>query len=177
VSVIQETIEVDVPVRVAYNQWTQFEDFPRFMDGVEQVRQITDESLEWRAEIGGQTRTWATRISEQTPDRKIAWVAVEGEKLDGTVEFEALGGGRSRVALTMAFEPDDALEKAADMLKVVEGRVKGDLERFKRFIESQGHETGAWRGEIPADSPDPNAEGGTVPEGTTTAGDGTALSA
>jgi uncharacterized membrane protein len=179
VSVIQETIEVDVPVRVAYNQWTQFEDFPRFMDGVEEVRQITDESLEWRAEIGGQTRTWATRISEQHPDRKIAWVAVEGEKLEGAVEFEALGETSTRVVLTMSFEPDDALEKAADMLKVVEGRVKGDLERFKRFIESEGHETGAWRGEIPADSPDPNAEGGTLPDGETSTGDGggTALSA
>jgi uncharacterized membrane protein len=189
-SVIEETIEVDVPVRVAYDQWTQFEEFPRFMEGVQEVRQVTDETVEWRAEIAGQTRTWATRIAEQTPDRTIVWVAVEGEKLDGRVTFEPLADDRTRVALTMSFEPDDALEKAADMLKVVEGRVKGDLERFKRFIESEGHETGAWRGEIPADSPDPSAEGGTVPDRTTrtdggmvpdgttgTDGDGTALSA
>ena len=174
-SVIEETIEVDVPVRVAYDQWTQFEEFPRFMEGVEQVRQVTDETLEWRAEIAGQTRTWATRITEQTPDRKIAWVATEGEKIAGSVAFGSLGDDRTRVSLAMSFEPDDALEKAADMLKVVEGRVKGDLERFKRFIEEQGHETGAWRGEIPADSPDPHAEGGTRPDGTD--GDGTALSA
>ena len=177
-SVIEETIDVDVPVRVAYDQWTQFEEFPRFMEGVEEVRQVTDESLEWRAEIAGQTRTWATRIAEQVPDRTIAWVAVEGEKLDGRVAFEALGEDRTRVALTMRFEPDDALEKAADMLQVVEGRVKGDLERFKRFIEAEGHETGAWRGEIPADSPDPDAEGATIPEGTTSDDDeGTARSA
>jgi len=162
VSEIRESIEVDVPVSVAYNQWTQFEEFPRFMEGVEEVRQVTDESLTWRGEIAGLERHWATRITEQVPDERIAWVGVEGEKLDGTVDFEPLGDDRARVSLTMVFEPDDALEKAADLLKVVEGRVKGDLERFKAFIEAEGRETGAWRGEIPADSPDPNAEGGTA---------------
>ncbi len=161
-STINGSIEVEVPVSVAYNQWTQFEEFPNFMDGVEEVRQVTDESLEWRAEIAGQTRTWGTRITEQVPDRKIAWVAVEGERLDGTVEFESVGDDRTRVNLTMAYEPDDALEKAADALHVVEGRVRGDLERFKRFIESRGRETGAWRGEIPPDSPEPEAPGGTA---------------
>lgn len=159
---VTQAIEVDVPVRTAYNQWTQFEEFPSFMDGVEEVRQITDESLEWRAEIAGQTRTWGTRITEQVPDRKIAWVAVEGERLDGTVEFEPVGDDRTRVNLTMTYEPDDALEKAADVLRVVDGRVRGDLERFKRFIESRGRETGAWRGEIPPDSPEPEAPGGTA---------------
>ena len=161
-STINGSIEVEVPVSVAYNQWTQFEEFPSFMEGVEEVRQVTDESLEWRAEIAGQTRTWGTRITEQVPDRKIAWVAVEGERLDGTVEFESVDDDRTRVSLTMAYEPDDALEKAADALHVVEGRVRGDLERFKRFIESRGRETGAWRGEIPPDSPEPEAPGGTA---------------
>jgi uncharacterized membrane protein len=152
VSIISQSIEVDVPVRVAYNQWTQFEEFPRFMEGVEEVRQVTDESLEWRAEIGGATRTWATRIAEQEPDRRIAWVAVEGEQIDGTVEFTPMGEERTQVSLTMRFEPGDALEKAGDALNIVEGRVKGDLERFKQFIESRGEETGAWRGEIPPDA-------------------------
>ena len=151
-STITQTIEVDVPVRVAYNQWTQFEEFPRFMEGVEEVRQVTPESLEWRAEIAGATRTWGTRIAEQIPDRKIAWVAVEGERIDGTVEFTPMGERRTQVSLTMRFEPDDTLEKAGDALHVVEGRVRGDLERFKQFIESRGHETGAWRGEIGPDS-------------------------
>ena len=160
-STITASIEVEVPVRVAYNQWTQFEDFPSFMEGVEEVRQVTDESLEWRAEIAGQTRTWGTRITEQVPDRRIAWVAVEGEKLAGAVDFESLDDDRTRVELTMEFEPDDAMERAADALRVVEGRVRGDVERFKRFIESRGKETGAWRGEIPPDSPEPDAPGGT----------------
>jgi len=151
-SIISETIEVDVPVRVAYNQWTQFEEFPRFMEGVEEVRQVTPESLEWRAEIAGATRTWATRISEQVPDRRIAWVAVEGERIDGTVEFTEMGEHTTQVSLTMRFEPDDALEKAGDVLRIVEGRVRGDLERFKAFIESRGDATGAWRGEIGPDA-------------------------
>jgi uncharacterized membrane protein len=154
VSIISETVEVDVPIRVAYNQWTQFEEFPSFMEGVEEVRQVTPESLEWRAEIAGQSRTWAARITEQEPDRKIAWVAVEGERIDGTVEFSPIDDARTQVSLTMRFEPDGALEKAGDALDVVEGRVKGDLERFKAFIERLGRETGGWRGEIPPDAPE-----------------------
>ena len=151
-SIISQTIEVGVPVSVAYNQWTQFEEFPGFMEGVESVRQVTDESLEWTAEIAGQVRTWGTRITEQVPDRKISWIAVEGEQIDGTVEFAPAGEDRTQVSLSMRFEPSDAMEEAADALQVVEGRVKGDLERFKRFIESRGSETGAWRGEIPPDA-------------------------
>ena len=154
-SEMSESIEVEVPLTVAYNQWTQFEEFPRFMEGVIEVRQVTDESLEWRGEVAGVERSWGARITEQIPDRRIAWVGTEGEKIDGTVEFEPVGEGRTRVRLTMRFEPDDAVEKAGDALQVVEGRVKGDLERFKRFIESAGHETGAWRGEIPPDQPEP----------------------
>jgi uncharacterized membrane protein len=151
-SLIQETIAVDVPVRTAYNQWTQFEEFPRFMEGVESVRQVTDETLEWTAEVLGQRRSWAARITEQRPDQRVAWVSTEGERLDGTVEFEPLGSDRTRVQLTMRFEPKDTAEKAADATKVVETRVKGDLRRFKEFIETRGSETGAWRGEIPPDT-------------------------
>lgn len=122
------------------------------MEGVRRVRQVTDETLEWTAEIAGQERSWAARITEQQPDRKIAWVATEGEQVDGTVEFSAIGDARTQVSLTMRFEPADTMESAADALDIVGGRVRGDLERFKQFIESRGRETGAWRGEIPPDT-------------------------
>jgi uncharacterized membrane protein len=151
-SIITETVEVGVPVRTAYNQWTQFEEFPRFMEGVERVRQVTDETLEWTADVFGQRRSWGARITEQKPDERVAWVSTEGERLDGTVEFQPVGTDRTRVDLTMRFEPTDTAEKAADALKIVETRVKGDLERFKEFIETRGAETGAWRGEIPPDT-------------------------
>ncbi len=155
-STIRESIEVDVPIRTAYNQWTQFEEFPRFMEGVEQVRQVSDTYLEWTAEVMGQRRTWAARITEQEPDRKIAWVATEGEMMAGTVTFEPVDATATRVDLEMRFEPTDNVEKIGDALNVIEMRVKGDLRRFKEFIEARGTETGAWRGEIP---PDGTADG------------------
>ncbi|HEU4529111.1 MAG TPA: SRPBCC family protein [Actinomycetota bacterium] len=150
-STIRESIDVHVPVRTAYNQWTQFEEFPRFMEGVEQVRQVSDSYLEWTAEMLGQRRTWAARITEQEPDRKIAWVATEGEDIAGTVTFEPVGDDASRVHLEMRYEPQDTAEKVGDAMKLVERRTKGDLQRFKEFIEARGTETGAWRGEIPPD--------------------------
>ena len=147
-------MEVGVPVRAAYDQWTQFEEFPRFMEGVERVQQIDDAYTEWTADVAGQRRTWAVRITEQEPDRRIAWASTEGDvKVGGVVEFESLGEGRSAVVLRIEFEPDDATERMGDALGVVERRVKGDLERFKAFIEDRGDATGAWRGEIPPDRP------------------------
>jgi uncharacterized membrane protein len=150
-STIRESIDVKVPVRTAYNQWTQFEEFPRFMEGVEQVRQISDSYLEWTGEVLGQRRTWAARITEQEPDRRIVWVATEGEDLSGAVTFEPIDADATRVDLEMRFEPTDAAEKAADAMRLIEMRAKGDLVRFKDFIETRGTETGAWRGEIPPD--------------------------
>jgi len=150
----EERIEVGVPVRTCYDQWTQFEEFPRFMEGVERVHQIDDAYTEWTAEIGGERRTWAARITEQEPDRRIAWASTEGDvKLGGVVEFESLGDARSAVVLRVEFEPDDTPERTGEALGVVERRVKGDLERFKAFIEERGDATGAWRGEIQPDRP------------------------
>ena len=145
---IEESVEVDVPVHTAYNQWTQFEEFPRFMEGVEQVRQISDTKLHWVAEIAGQRREWDAEITEQTPDQRIAWCSTEGANNSGVVTFHRLGDNKSKVMLQLEFEPEDALEQAGDKLGVVKMKTKADLKRFKAFIESRGSETGAWRGEV-----------------------------
>ena len=147
-STIEQSIEVNVPVRTAYNQWTQFEDFPHFMEGVEKVNQIDDVNLHWVAEILGQHREWDAKITEQTPDERIAWTNVDGATNAGVVTFHRIDDNTTRVMLQMDFDPEGFAEKAADALGLVKGRVKGDLERFKTFIESRGQETGAWRGEV-----------------------------
>jgi uncharacterized membrane protein len=147
-SEIMESVEVNVPVRTAYDQWTQFETFPTFMEGVKQVRQLDDRTLEWVAEVAGREKRWKARITEQEPDRRIAWTATEGARNAGVVTFHRLADDKSRVTLQLDVEPDGALERAGDVVGVVKSRVKGDMERFKEFIESRGHETGAWRGEI-----------------------------
>jgi uncharacterized membrane protein len=150
-STIEQSIEVNVPVRTAYNQWTQFEDFPHFMEGVEEVKQITDTRLRWRAEIAGQEREWEAEIDEQRPDERIAWHAIDGSTNAGVVTFHRIDDGKTRVMLQLEFEPDDAMEKTGDALGLVKRRAKGDMERFKEFIESRGTETGAWRGEVHQD--------------------------
>lgn len=149
---VEKLIVVDVPVTTAYNQWTQFEDFPRFMKGVEEVRQLNDEELHWVAEIAGVRREWTARILEQVPDQKVSWAAEEGVLNAGTVTFQPAGEGRAEVHLTLEYEPVGFLETLGDKLKIVEQQAEGDLKRFKEFIESQGHPTGAWRGQIPDDS-------------------------
>ncbi len=148
---IEESVEVEVPVRTAYNQWTQFEEFPRFMEGVTQVRQISDTKLHWVAEIAGQRREWDADITEQMPDQRISWCSTEGATNSGVVTFHRLGDGRSKVMLQLEFEPEDAKEQVGDKLGMIKGKVKGDLKRFKDFIESRGGETGAWRGEVDQD--------------------------
>jgi uncharacterized membrane protein len=145
---ITETIEVDVPVRVAYDQWTQFEEFPRFMEAVKQVRQLDDTTLEWTAEIAGRDKTWQAKINEQEPDRLITWHSTSGAQNAGKVEFEPLGGDRTRVTLTMGFEPEGPVENAGTALGFPQRQVRGDLERFKEFVEGRGAPTGAWRGEV-----------------------------
>ncbi|HKY74808.1 MAG TPA: SRPBCC family protein [Acidimicrobiia bacterium] len=145
---IEESVEVEVPVRTAYNQWTQFEEFPQFMEGVEQVRQITDTKVHWVAEIAGQKREWDAEITEQTPDQRISWRSTEGATNGGVVTFHRLEEGRSKVMLQLDYEPEGAVEKAGDMLGLVKSRAKGDLKRFKEFIETRGTESGAWRGEV-----------------------------
>ena len=145
---IEESVEVEVPVRTAYNQWTQFEEFPRFMEGVEQVRQLTDTKVHWVAEIAGQRREWDAEITEQVPDERISWCSTEGATNSGVVTFHRLGDGKSKVMLQLEFEPEGVMEQVGDKLGMVKARTKGDLKRFKEFIESQGRETGAWRGEV-----------------------------
>ena len=147
-STIEESIEVNVPVRTAYNQWTQFEDFPHFLEGVQEVEQITDTRLRWRAEIAGQEREWESEITEQTPDQRIAWTGFAGPDNAGVITFHRIDDDKTRVMLQMEWEPEGALEKAADAVGAVKMRVKGDLGRYKEFLESRGRETGAWRGEV-----------------------------
>jgi uncharacterized membrane protein len=147
-STIEESVEVKVPVRVAYNQWTQFEEFPRFMEGVERVQQLDDRRLHWVAEIAGKRKEWDAEISEQRPDERVAWRSTTGATNAGVVTFHRLSEDRTKVMVQMEYEPEGGVEKAGDVLGVVERRAKGDLDRFKEFIETQGRETGAWRGEI-----------------------------
>jgi uncharacterized membrane protein len=150
-SKVEESIDVNVPVRTAYNQWTQFEDFPQFMEGVEEVKQLTDTRVRWRAEILGQEREWEADITEQLPDERVAWHSIEGATNAGVVTFHRLDDNQTRVMLQLEFEPEGAIEKAGDVIGAVKARVKGDLKRFKEFIESRGRETGAWRGEVEQD--------------------------
>jgi uncharacterized membrane protein len=145
---IEKSIDVEVPVRTAYNQWTQFEEFPRFMEGVVSVKQLDDRRLRWRANIGGVEKTWEAEISEQIPDERVAWHSVAGATNAGVVTFHRLDAGRTRVMLQMEYDPEGFVENVGDFIGVASGRVKGDLERFKEFIESRGQETGAWRGEV-----------------------------
>ena len=145
---IIEEITVDVPVRVAYDQWTQFESFPQFMEGVERVVQLDDRTLEWTAEIGGKTKHWRAEIVEQRPDQLISWRSTEGARNDGEIRFEPLGADRTRVVSQLDIEPEGLIERAGDALGVVEGRVRADLERFKAFVEGRGQATGSWRGTV-----------------------------
>jgi uncharacterized membrane protein len=147
-STIEQSIDVAVPVRTAYNQWTQFEDFPRFMEGVEEVRQLDDTRLHWRTKVGGREKEFDAEITEQRPDERIAWSSTQGADQAGVVTFHRVDDGRTRIMLQLEAEPEGAFEKAGDALGVLKRRVKGDLERFKEMIESRGTETGAWRGGV-----------------------------
>jgi uncharacterized membrane protein len=148
---VQESIEVEVPVRSAYNQWTQFEEFPRFMEGVEEVRQIDATHLHWRARVAGKEKEWTAEITEQRPDERVAWKNVDGADNAGVITFHRTGEGTTRVTAQIDAEPEGVVEAAGDALGLLDRRVKGDLERFKEFIESHGKETGAWRGEVKQD--------------------------
>ncbi len=145
---VQKSITVALPVTTVYNQWTQFEDFPEFMEGVESVAQLDDRRLHWVAEIGGTRREWDAEIVDQSPDQRIAWEAVSGTRNAGAVSFRPAGTGQTRIDLEIAYETEGITEKAGDALGVIDRRVDGDLERFKSFIESRGVETGAWRGSV-----------------------------
>ncbi|WP_353713255.1 SRPBCC family protein [Arthrobacter sp. K5] len=145
---VEKRILVNVPVSTAYNQWTQFEDFPHFMGGVKKVTQLSDDRLEWVAEIAGVKRKWEARILEQKPDQKVAWAATEGATNAGSVEFEDVGGGQASIRLFIDYEPEGLVEKIGDKLHVVEHQAEADLKRFKAFIEDEGYASGAWRGSV-----------------------------
>jgi uncharacterized membrane protein len=145
---VEESIDVNVPVSTAYNQWTQFEEFPRFMEGVESVTQIDDTHLRWVAEIGGTRHEWEAEITEQMPDRKVAWRAVDGHTNSGTVTFEPVDEETTRITVVMEHETEGMMESLGSALGADSRRVKGDFERFKELIESRGVESGAWRGEV-----------------------------
>jgi uncharacterized membrane protein len=145
---IEKDIVVDVPVSVAYNQWTQFESFPEFMEGVKEVVQLDEKRLRWHAEIAGKDTEWEAEITDQVPDRHIAWRSVTGAMNAGSVIFQPAGDGKTKVALELTYEPSDPAEKVGDALGFLERHVSGDLDRFKKFVESRGAPTGAWRGEI-----------------------------
>jgi len=147
-SLIEKSIEINVPVRTAYNQWTQFEDFPRFMEGVKHAKQLDETHLHWKAEIGGKEKEWDAEITEQIPDTRIAWRSRDGAQNAGVVTFHRLSDSTSKVMLQMEYDPDGVLENVGDVTGMVSQRVVGDLERFKRYIESRGQETGAWRGTV-----------------------------
>lgn len=149
-SIIEHSIVVNVPLSTVYNQWTQFELFPQFMENVREVRQLDDKRLHWRAEVGGKTKEWDAVITEQEPDQRIAWRSTSGAPNAGIVTFQEIDANRTRITLRMEYEPEGIIETAGDILGVLSRNVEGDLERFKAFIEAQGRETGAWRGEIHA---------------------------
>ncbi|HET9864351.1 MAG TPA: SRPBCC family protein [Steroidobacteraceae bacterium] len=145
---VEKTVEVNQPVSTVYNQWTQFEDFPNFMEGVKEVRQLDDTHLHWRAEVWGKEKEWDAEITEQEPDRRISWKSVSGAANAGTVRFEPLGPERTRVRLIMAYDPEGVVENVGDALGMFTSRVEHSVRDFKEFIERRGGETGGWRGEV-----------------------------
>ncbi|MEU1607243.1 SRPBCC family protein [Micromonospora matsumotoense] len=147
---VERSIDVGVPVSTAYNQWTQFEEFPHFMAGVEEVRQLDDRRLHWVARIAGVRREWDATVLEQVPDEKVAWAATDGVTNAGAVYFQRIDADRTRVLLCLEYEPDGLVEKAADRLHVVARQAEADLERFRSYLEARGTESGAWRGSIGA---------------------------
>jgi uncharacterized membrane protein len=166
-STVRETVEVGVPVHTAYNQWTQFEEFPNFMEGVEEVRQVDDRHNHWTTKIGGVRREFDTEIVDQLPDERVTWRTTSGDtNQKGSVRFERVDDTHTRVELVMEVEPSGAMDKVADMMGTIDRRVKGDMRRFKEYIEERGAESGAWRGRIqPGGGTGP--AGGTGPTGPT----------
>ena len=148
---IERSIDIEAPVRIVYNQWTQFEEFPRFMEGVQEVRQLDDKHLHWRAVVGGAEKVWDAEITEQIPDERVAWRARAGAANAGVVTFHRITDGRTRIMLQLEYDPQGVVETVGDAVGVVSHRVENDLLRFKDFVEMRGRETGAWRGEIRQD--------------------------
>ena len=147
-STVEESIEINAPLRAVYNQWTQFEEFPRFMEGVEEIRQIDDTHLHWVAEFGGSRHEWDAEITEQKPDERVAWQSTDGKDNAGVVTFHKIDDSTTRIMVQLDFVPEGIKEKVGAAIGSADRRVAADLERFKTFIEERGTETGAWRGEV-----------------------------
>lgn len=151
-SQVIETVDVNVPIRTAYDQWTQFESFPQFMEGVESVTQVSDTRNRWKVSIGGVEREFVTEITEQHPEERIAWTTVDGDVTQaGVVTFHQLADSTTRVTIQLDWDPQGLVEKAGAVAGVDDRRIKGDAQRFKEFIESRGAATGTWRGDVPRD--------------------------
>ncbi len=145
---IEQSIDVDVPVSTAYNQWTQFESFPEFMGGVERIHQLTDTLTHWKTSVGGVEREFDAEITEQHPDERVAWRSIDGTTHAGVVTFHRLSESTTRVMVQIDWETESLAEKAGAAVGVDDMQVKRDLSRFKEFIEARGTETGAWRGDV-----------------------------
>ena len=145
---VEKSIEVQAPLHTVYNQWTQFETFPEFMEGVVEVKQLSDTTLHWKAKVAGKEKEWDAEITEQNPDERIAWKAVDGAPNAGVVTFHRISDDTTRVTLQLEAEPEGIIEEVGDKLGFFKHRVDGDLKRFKEFVEARGTETGAWRGEV-----------------------------
>jgi uncharacterized membrane protein len=152
-STVVESVDVAVPVRTAYNQWTQFEQFPQFMEGVTEIRQMDPTHLHWVVNVAGIRREFDAEITEQHPDERVAWTTTEGPRHAGVVTFHRLDDTHTRVTAQMDIDPETFIEKVGDRTGIVDRRVKGDMQRFREYIEARGQETGAWRGDV--DQPDP----------------------
>lgn len=149
---VEQSVDIGVPVRVAYNQWTQFETFPQILPSVERVEQVEPNRVRWHSRVAGKPTEWEAEIVEQIPDKRIAWKSVEGRDNAGCVTFHRLGPGETRVMVQMEYEQESVGEKVAEALGMVNRQVEKDLSAFKHFLEDRGRETGAWRGEIPSKS-------------------------
>jgi len=155
---IEKTITVDAPIDRVYGQWTQFESFPSFMEGVDRVVQVDDRTLGWTASVAGRTKTWQARITDQTPPERIAWKSIEGTQNDGAVTFRAEGAGRTEIRLVVDADPEGIIEQVGDRLGLLDHRIGGDLDRFKEFIEGRSVPTGSWQGEIHGDDVSPGVD-------------------
>ncbi len=147
-TVIEESIEVQGPLSTVYNRWTKFEDFPQFMDGITEIRQLDDTHMHWVAEFGGQHHEWDAEVTEQKPDERVAWKNTDGTANAGVVTFHRIDPDTTRVMVQMDFVPEGIIEKLGAAIGSADRRVRGDLERFKDLVETGGGETGGWRGEV-----------------------------
>jgi uncharacterized membrane protein len=151
-STVTKSVDVNVPIRAAYDQWTQFEEFPRFMEGVKEVRQLDDTHLHWKAEIAGVTKEWDAEITEQHPDERVAWKSTSGAPNAGVVTFHRLDDDHTRVTLQLDVEPEGPIETVGDWAGVLDRQVEEDLDRFSKYITGRGEPTGAWRGNVASPS-------------------------